>query len=81
MKQTHSTYPVYNSFEDACRYGKYYKAVGEITVFHDGKERRMDIIKPLQGDGNLVYKGTTLVARKATTREVDSVRRWKPYVY
>lgn len=71
----------FRSFEEACRASKQRKAVGNIRVeMQDGRVIDADIVKPLQGNGEISWEGTAYPIRRATTREVDTVRWWRPYV-
>ena len=69
----------YQDWEEACRYSREEKAVGQTVIDLRGKLIKAEIIKPRFGDGEITYYHSGLVIRKATTREIDSVKKWKVY--
>lgn len=70
----------YKSFEEAAEACPFGKAIGETVVYHDGRERKVDIVKRRHGDGQITYRGHNgIVIRKATAKEIDSCRKWKSY--
>lgn len=70
---------MYKDWEEAARHGKWRMAVGQLVIEHKGKPLAVEVIKPLTRDGFLVFKGTFVKIRQATTKEIDSVKRWKPW--
>jgi len=69
----------YSNWEEACGVSKWGKAVGQIQIDHRGALQRVEIIKPRHGDAMITYYHSGLEIRKATTQEVDSCTKWKPY--
>jgi hypothetical protein len=70
----------FNNFEDACGESPFDKSVSNSFPCEvDGKLKTVEIIKPRHGDGHLVYKGTGVRIRKATSREIEGVMYWKRY--
>ena len=70
----------YDNFEDACRASSSNKAIGEIMIEHEGKKFVAEIIKPLRGNGRIVYRNYPgITIREATTAEVDRVTRWDDF--
>lgn len=67
-------------FESACRASKQRKAVGNIKVLVKGQMVDADIIKPLYGNAEITWADSAYPIRTATTKEVDMVRYWRPYV-
>lgn len=66
-------------WEAAARMSKQKKAVGETVIDDRGHLRTVEIIKPLEGDATINYSKSGVVIRKATSREIDSCKRWKPF--
>ena len=70
---------MYRDWEEAAKLSKHRKAIATLKVVHKNKRRRVDLIKPLHGDGEIVWEGTSIPIRKATTKEIDAQTRWRPY--
>ena len=69
----------YRDWEAAAKASRFRKAVATFTLVDGSKKRKVDVIKPLNGDGWLVFASTGYPIRKATTREIDAQKRWRPY--
>jgi len=69
----------YRDWEEACRQSTEDKAVGQTVIEIRGRLIKAEIIKPRFGDGTINYYHSGLVIRKATTKEIDSVKKWKVY--
>ena len=70
----------YDNFDDACRASPSNKAIGFIRIEHEGKRIDAELIKPIRGNGVIVYKDHPgIPIRPATSREVDSIRRWDDF--
>lgn len=69
----------YSDWEAACRANRFQKAVATTEIEHKGKMQKVDVIKPLHGDAVICWANTGVRIRMATTKEVDSLRRWRPY--
>lgn len=72
----------YDNWEDAAKASKYRQAVSaEQTIIHKGKSIRAELVKKIGKDGYWTHAGFNVVAlRPATSSEIDSIRRWKPWV-
>jgi len=70
-----------DDWEEAAMFSKKRKAVARfgLVKLDNGKYVKADIIKGVGKDGVLVYTKTARTIRKATTREVDSTKGWKPW--
>ncbi len=67
------------SHEEAGRQSKHCKAVGSIIGIHQGMSQELEVIKPLGRDAFVYLPKIGIPLRKATNKEVDSVKRWKPF--
>jgi hypothetical protein len=72
----------YDNWEDAAKASKWKQAVSaEQTIEHEGKRVRAELVKKVGKDGFWTHAGFNVVPlRKATASEIDSIRRWKPWV-
>jgi len=72
----------YGSWEDAATASKFRQAVSaEQTIEHRGKRVRAELVKKMGADGYWTPAGFNVVTlRPATSAEVDSITRWKPWV-
>ena len=68
----------YDTWEEAAAQSKVKRAVTTTYIFHEGRNMRCEIIKAEGKDGMLNFWHSAIPIRKATTREVDTARRWKP---
>ena len=66
-------------WEEAAKKSKWEKAIGKSWIVHRNKLIKVEVIKPLHHDGYIVYYHTGIIIRKATTREVDRIKKWKPW--
>jgi len=69
----------YSDWEEACRYSREEKAVGQTVIDLRGKLVKAEIVKPRFGDATIHYYHSGLVIRKATAQEVDGVKKWRVY--
>jgi hypothetical protein len=70
----------FDSWEDAGRESRFRKAVGRLEVKDQmGRRCEVDVIKPLSGDGKVCYKNSVYPIRRATSQDIDQVKRWWPY--
>lgn len=70
----------FNNFYDACDESPFDKSCSSsFPADVGGKVVSVEIIKPRNGDGWLVYKGTGVRIRKATSREIEGATYWKRY--
>lgn len=72
----------YRDWEEAALAGKFRRAVSEAVpvLLSTGKTVECEIIKSIGGDAWWTYAGANGVKiQKATTAEVDRMRRWKPW--
>lgn len=66
----------YDSWDEAARASKWDKAIGSLYIEHNGRRFEAEIVKTRHGEAEIFYKGCNIKIRKATSREVDSARRW-----
>lgn len=66
----------YDSLDEACNASKWGIAIGRLYVEHKGQRIEAEIRKRAGGNAWIQFKGSAIRIRKATSREVDSVRRW-----
>lgn len=69
----------YKSFEEAANASSSKKAIAKIEIEHKGRRVRAELVKPLHRDGYIVYEGTGIAIRPATSSEVDSRPRWDDF--
>ena len=74
----------YQAWEDAARASYFKSAVSEArdAVLDGGKKVRIEIVKPLHGQEYATYAGAPGIrvhGLRLSTRDVDSVRRWRPW--
>ena len=71
---------VFRDWEAAAKASPFGKAVGkDLIIEQKGSRMEAEVIKPLFGDALIVWKGTGIKIRSATTREIDSIKKWLPY--
>lgn len=71
---------VFRDWEEACENTRFNRAVGKLgKIRHNGQEVEVDVLKEPGKNGYVVYAGTGLVIRTATTAEVDSIVKWRPW--
>lgn len=70
---------MYRDWEEAAHLSKWNKAIATLYIVHNNTKRRVDLIKPLYGDGVICYEGTTIPIRKAATAEIDRQKNWRPF--
>ena len=66
-------------WEEAAKKSKWSVAIGRIIIEHKGRRLRAEVLKPLHGDGIICYYHSRVKIRDATAREIDSIKRWKPW--
>jgi len=66
-------------FYSACDASLYNKAVSKIDIEYKGNRIRAEIVKPRNGDGWIHFEQSGIRIRKATSKEIDSRKRWDPY--
>lgn len=69
----------HRNWHDACMASRFRKAVAKIEIEHNGQKVKAQVVKPLHGDGWLVYHETGVRIRKATTSEIDSRTKWDDF--
>lgn len=72
----------YSSWEEAATVpgNKYERAVAQTTLRINGKDVKVDIIKPRHGEPWYVFRNTGLrINAKVDPGVVDSIRRWRPW--
>lgn len=70
----------YSSFEEACHASKTNKAIGKIRITINNQPVSAEIVKPLTGDGWVVWEGCPgAKIRWATSREIDSIKKWDDF--
>lgn len=70
----------YDNPDDAAREDKRQTAYGETILSYKGKPMKLAIVKRYNRDPVIVFPtAPAIVIRRATTREVDSVKRWQAY--
>lgn len=69
----------YKNWYDACMESRYRKAVANIDIEHKGKRVAAQVVKPLNGDGWIVYKDTGIRIRQASPKEIDSRTKWDDF--
>ena len=73
----------FDSWEDACRASKHRKAIANIAVRRHGDGAgtllRAEVVITMGGEAHIQSAGIHIARRKATSAEVDQVRRWKPW--
>ena len=70
---------IFDNWNEAAQQSHKKKAVGQIVIDHRGRLRKVEIIKSLEGDGIIHYPASGVVIRKATSQEIDSCKKWKPW--
>lgn len=71
---------IFRDHSEACEDSRYKRAVGRYgKIRHNGKEISVEITKEYQGEPYMVYSGTNIKIRKATAREVDQIKAWRPW--
>lgn len=74
---------IYPDWEAAAKASKWRKAVSTpVTITIPRGTFRMEMVKPLHGDPYAVYAtapGIRVHDYKPSTREIDRIRRWKPW--
>lgn len=55
------------------------RAVATTTYRHNGKDIKVDVIKPRKGDAWICYKDTAVRIAKAPPALVDSLSNWRPW--
>lgn len=66
-------------WEDAAKQSKWGKAIGKLYIIHKNRLTRVEVVKPLHGDADMVYYHSGIVLRKATNKEIDKIKKWKPW--
>jgi len=68
------------NLEEACENSRYRRAVGRLgKIRHNGNDIPVEVVKYHGGDGFIVFSGTGVKVRRATTSEIDSVKVWRPW--
>lgn len=68
----------YDSWEEAAEHSTTGRAVSEVKVTERGVVYRAEILKSKGRDGILNHRHSAIPIRKATTKEIDSAKRWRP---
>lgn len=55
------------------------QAVSTTTWRHNGRDIKVDVIKPRKGDAWICYKDTAVKICKAPAALVDSLTNWRPW--
>lgn len=68
----------YESWEEAAEKSLTSRAVATTRIEHEGKLLKAEIIKAKGRDGMVNFWHSAIPIRKATSKEIDGIKRWTP---
>lgn len=68
----------YRDWEEAAEQSLTARAVATTCVEHDGQMLKAEIIKAKGRDGIVNFHHTCVPIRKATAKEIDDIKKWRP---